>query len=102
MVFGGYNSKAGTLISNDLYVLSLNGEHNAMLPNTTDKKQQAAMAKKKTVEKQVLSKKNILGEEVKEVHKTLSAPAAPSETSASIPVAEKPPTPVKATFIEQS
>ena len=38
IIFGGFNSKLGTLISNDLYVLSLNGESNAILPRSFEKK----------------------------------------------------------------
>ena len=39
IVFGGFNSKIGTLISNDLYVLTLNGESNCILPKSQEKKQ---------------------------------------------------------------
>ena len=32
IIFGGYNSKNESLISNDLYILSLNGLTNSILP----------------------------------------------------------------------
>ena len=34
VIFGGLNSNTTTLVSNDLYVLSLDGNTNAILPDT--------------------------------------------------------------------
>ena len=112
LIFGGYNSKAGTLISNDLYVLSLNGEHKSMLPKALEKKQPVAQAKKKAAESKTLSKKNSVAEETKDV--TKDVPKAKEVTKAEpvpVPVVkqsitptsevEKPPVQVKEAFMEQ-
>ena len=85
IIFGGFNSKAETLVSNDLYVLSLNGEYNAMLPKAHEKKQLQALAKKKVAEKPVVKKPTTPTEETKEV-----APIAPEASIVPVAPVAKP------------
>ena len=76
VVFGGLNKEKNNLISNDLYILCLNGVTNALIPK---EKQSIILDEKK--EKMLLKKQKTLKASVKESSMNFQPPAAPSETT---------------------
>ena len=76
VVFGGLNKEKNNLISNDLYILCLNGVTNALIPK---EKQSFILDEKK--EKLLLKKQKTIKASVKESCTNFQQPAAPSETT---------------------